>query len=220
MAGDVVPSMHRIALAAAALALAVSVPARADTGRSAFADAVQEATSDHYRGWIIGKLTTWKVGARCWEKIQDKDGRIVSLASFLTREIAEYAKQETGDDWATIEGSGTSEKAANSGKVEPMIDAFRSRFSLAVKIDGDDCDAGHDPLWMQYVMHAAQNVNKLPPASGKAIISIDVSSKAKKFAIAVSKDRSTFRITAPKTTAAPDWQDQMESAFKKAAKKN
>lgn len=210
--------MPRIAFAAAALVLTIST-AHADPGRGAFADAVQEVTTDHYRGWIIGKLTTWKVGARCWEKIQDKEGRPVALASFLTREIAEYAKQVTGDDWATIEGSGTSEKAANKDKVEPMIDAFKTRFSIAVKIDGDDCDDGHDPLWMQYVMHAAQNVNKLPPASGKAFISIDVSSKAKKFAIAVGKDRSTFKITAPKGIAAPKWQDQMESAFKKAAKK-
>ncbi len=211
--------MPRIAFAAAALVLALSVTAHAGPGRGAFADAVQEVTTDHYRGWIIGKLTTWKVGGQCWEKIQDKDGRIVALASFLTREIAEYAKQVTGDDWATIEGSGTSEKAANKGKVEPMIDAFKTRFSIAVKIDGDDCDDGHDPLWMQYVMHAAQNVNKLPPASGKAFISIEVSSKAKKFAIAVSKDRSTFKITAPKATAAPEWQNQMESAFKKVASK-
>jgi hypothetical protein len=211
--------MHRISLAALALALAVSAAAHADPGRSAFADAVQEVTTDHYRGWIIGKLTTWQVGAQCWEKIQDKEGRIVGLASFLTREIAEYAKQVTGDDWATIEGSSTSEKAANKGKVEPMIDAFKSKFSLAVKVDGDDCDSGHDPLWMQYVMHAAQNVNKLPPASGKAIISVDVSSKAKKFAIAVGKGGSTFKITAPKAIAAADWQDQMESAFRKVAKK-
>jgi uncharacterized DUF497 family protein len=211
--------MHRIALAALALTLAIPAAAHADASRTAFADAVHEVTTDHYRGWIIGKLTTWKVGAQCWEKIQDKEGRIVSLASFLTREIAEYAKQVTGDDWAAIEGSGTSEKAANKGKVEPMIDAFRSRFSLAVKIDGDDCDSGHDPLWMQYVMHAAQNVNKLPPASGKAFISIDVSSKAKKFAITVGKDRSTFKITAPKSIAAPEWQNRMESAFKKVAKK-
>ena len=211
--------MHRIALAALALSLAIPASAHADASRTAFADAVQEVTTDHYRGWIIGKLTTWKVGARCWEKIQDKEGRAVSLASFLTREIAEYAKQVTGDDWATIEGSGTSEKAANKGKVEPLIDAFKSKFSLTVKIDGDDCDAGHDPLWMQYVMHAAQNVNKLPPASGKAFISIDVSSKAKKFSISVSKDRSTFKITGPKSIAAAKWQNQMESAFKKVAKK-
>lgn len=210
--------MHRIALAALALSLAIPASARADGRPTAFADAVQEVTTDHYRGWIIGKLTTWKVGARCWEKIQDKEGRIVSLASFLTREIAQYAMQVTGDDWATIEGSGTSEKAANKGKVEPMIAAFRSRFSLSVKIDGDDCDGGHDPLWMQYVMHAAQNVNKLPPASGKAFISIDVSSKAKKFAISVGKDRSTFKVTAPKSIAAGKWQEQMESAFKRVAK--
>lgn len=210
--------MHRIALAALALALALPASARADSRPTAFADAVQEVTTDHYRGWIIGKLTTWKVGAKCWEKIQNKEGRIVSLASFLTREIAQYATQVTGDDWATIEGSGTSEKAANKGKVEPMIAAFRSRFSLSVKIDGDDCDDGHDPLWMQYVMHAAQNLNKLPPGSGKAFISIEVSSRAKKFAIAVGKDRSSFKITAPKSIAAGKWQEQMESAFKRVAK--
>ena len=213
--------MHRISLAAAlALALALPASARADASRSAFADAVKEATTDHYRGWIIGKLTTWKVGAKCWEKIQDKEGRILDLASFLTRDIAAYALLVTGDDWAAIEGGGTSEKAANKGKVEPLIDAFKSKLSITVKIDGDDCDNGHDPLWMQYVLHVAQNLNKLPPASGRAIISIDVSSKAKKFSIAVGKDRSTFKITAPKTVAAPKWQDQMEAAFKKVAKKN
>lgn len=193
--------------------------AHADSSKSAYADSVQEATTDHYRGWILSKLTTWKVGAACWEKIQEKEGRIVSLGSFLTREIAEYAKQVTGDDWATIEGSGTSEKAANKGKVEPMIDAFKTKFSLSVRIDGDDCDNGHDPLWMQYVMHAAQDVNKLPPASGKAFISIDVSSKTKKFGISVGRDGSTFKISAPKEIAPAKWQNQMESAFAKAAKK-
>ena len=210
--------MNRTALAITA-ALAVPAVAHADKSPSAYADAVQEVTTDHYRGWIIGKLTTWKVGAACWEKIQNKEGRIVNLASFSTREIAEYAKQVTGDDWASIEGSGTSEKAANKGKVEPMITAFKSKFSLSVSIDGDDCDDGHDPLWHQYVMHAVQDVNKLPPAAGKAFISIDVSAKTKKFGISVSKDGSTFKITAPKETASAKWQDQMESAFFKVAKK-
>lgn len=209
--------MNRLALAL--ITVAVPAVAHADKSSTAYADAIQDVTKDHYRGWIIGKLTTWKVGATCWEKIQDKEGRIVSLGLFLTREVAGYAKQVTGDDWATIEGSGTSEKAANKDKVEPLITAFKSKFSLAVTIDGDDCDNSHDPLWLQYVMHAVEDVNKLPPASGKAFISVAVSSKTKKFGISVSKDGATFKITAPKEIAPAKWQDQMESAFTKAAKK-
>ena len=49
-----------------------------------------------------------------------------------------------------------SEKEASKAKLEPMVTAFRQKFSLSVSIDGDDCDASHDPLWMQYVMHAVE----------------------------------------------------------------
>ncbi len=211
--------MNRSALAITALCLLPSL-AYADKSPTAYADAVHDATTDHYRGYILSKLTTWKVGGTCWEKIQKSGGRIVDLGSFLTRDLAAYAKAATGDDWATIEGSGTSEKAKNKAKVEAMVDAFKSKFSLSVSIDGDDCDDGHDPLWMQYVLHAAEDVATFPPASGKAFISIAVSSKAKKFGIAVDKTGSKFTITAPKETASAKWQDQMESAFKKVAKKS
>jgi hypothetical protein len=211
--------MNKIAIAAAFI-LAAPVAAHADKSPTAYGDAIQAGTTDHYRGWIINKLTTWKVGATCWEKIQKSDGRVVSLGSHLTRALANYAKTVTGDDWASIEGSGTSEKAANKGKVEPLIDAFKSKFSLSVSIDGDDCDDGHDPLWMQYVMHAAEDIEQFPPASGKAFISINVSSKPKtKFSIAVDKTGSKFTITGPKDIASDKWQNQMEAAFKKVAKK-
>lgn len=195
----------------ATLALATPRAARADV--AAYAEAVRLATSDNYRTFAISKLTTWKVGAKCWAKIVDPDGRILSLTSFLTRDIAAYAKLVTKDDWATLEGSGTTEKEANKAKVEQTVAAFKPKFSLTVAIDGDDCDDSHDPLWMQYVLHAIEAINASPPASGKAFISITASAKAKTFSCTVAKDGATFTIVGPKETAAAKWQDQLTRTF-------
>lgn len=208
-----------IAIFIVAAAAAFVAPGSADADVTAYADAVKAHTNDYYRAWSISKLTTWKVGKKCWAKIVAPEGRILDLTSFMTREIAAYAKQVTGDDWATIEGGGMTEKEANKAKIEPMITAFRKKFSLEVSIDGDDCDASHDPLWMQYVMRAVEAVNAKPPAAGKAFIVIDVSSKAKTFAITTSKDGATFKITGPKDIAPAKWQDELGRAFAQAAKK-
>jgi hypothetical protein len=207
-----------LSMIAAAAAVLVA-PGSADADVTAYADAVKAKTNDYYRAWTISKLTTWKVGKKCWEKIVAPEGRILDLTSFMTREIAGYAKQVTGDDWATIEGSGMSEKEANKAKLEPMVTAFRQKFSLSVSIDGDDCDASHDPLWMQYVMRAVEAVNAKPPAAGKAFIVIDVSSKTKQFSIAASKDGATFKISGPKEIASAKWQDELGRVFAQAAKK-
>ena len=85
--------MKHAALALVAT-LAIPAVAHADKSPSAYADAVHAATTDHYRGWILGKLTTWKVGATCWEKIQKPEGRVVSLGSHLTRALANYASTQ------------------------------------------------------------------------------------------------------------------------------
>jgi hypothetical protein len=44
---------------------------------------------------------------------------------------------------------------------------LRARFSLSVTIEGDDCDDGHDPLWMQYVMHAAEDIDAFKKVAKK-----------------------------------------------------
>src|SRR5690606_23375128 len=106
-----------IAISIFAAAAALVAPGSADADVSAYADAVKANTNDYYRAWSISKLTTWKVGQKCWDKIVAPNSRILDLTSFMTREIAAYAKQVTGDDWATIEGSGMSEKEANKAKI-------------------------------------------------------------------------------------------------------
>lgn len=202
-----------------ACAATLLVPDSAGADVTAYADAVKYKTSDNWRSLSIAKLTTWKVGKKCWNKIIDPEGRILDLTSFMTGEIAEYAQKVTGEDWATIEGSGVTEKEANKVKIEPMITAFRQKFSLTVSIDGDDCDASHDPLWMQYVMRAVEAVNAKPPTSGKAFIVIDVSSKVRKFSMTASKDGATFKISGHKEIADGQWQNEVSRVFALAAKK-
>lgn len=206
--------------AVVALSVLVASPAaHADANADAFGEAVQLKSTDYYRGWSISKLTTWKVGKKCLAKMIDGEGRIMSLAQFMTTEIAGYAKTVTGDDWATVEGSGTSEKAAHKATVEKMVDQMKGKFSLTVSVEGDDCDGGFDPLWMQYVMRAVEDVHKMPPAAGKAIISIETSAKTKAFTVSVSKDGSTFKLKGPIEVAASHWQNDLEAAFQKVAKK-
>ena len=208
-----------ILLPTAVAVLALLTPGAASADVADYSDAVKAHTNDNYRALSIEKLTTWKVGKKCWEKIVAPSGRILDLTSFMTREIAGFAKQVSGDDWATIEGAGMSQKEASKATIEKMVTAFRAKFSLSVSIDGDDCDASHDPLWMQYVMRAVEAVNAKPPAAGKAFIVIDVSSKVKQFSITVSKDGATFKLTGPKEIAAAQWQDEVRRVFAKAARK-
>jgi hypothetical protein len=197
--------MLKILFSIALLTTALARSASADVG--AYAEAVRQGTSDNYRAFSIAKLTTWKVGKKCWDKIVEPEGRIMSLTSFLTREIATYAKEVT------------TEKAANRDKVEQTVAAFKSRFSLSVAIDGDDCDGSHDPLWMQYVMRSIEALNATPTATGKAFLSITASSTAKKFSFTVGKDRSTFTLVGPKETAVGQWQYEVRRVFASVAKK-
>jgi hypothetical protein len=203
--------------AAVTVALAAPRPAAADV--AAYAEAERLATGDNYRAFAISKLTTWKVGKKCWDKIVDPDGRIMSLTSFMTRDIAAYAALVTKQEWATLEGSGTTEKEANKAKVEQAVAAFKRQFSLSVTVEGDDCDGSHDPLWMQYVARSLEAINATPPASGKAFLSITASAKATKFSIVASKDGATFTIVGPKDTAAAKWQNELGRVFATAGKK-
>jgi hypothetical protein len=203
--------------AAVTVALAAPRPAAADV--AAYAEAERLATGDNYRAFAISKLTTWKVGKKCWDKIVDPDGRIMSLTSFMTRDIAAYAALVTKQEWATLEGSGTTEKEANKAKVEQAVAAFKRQFSLSVTVEGDDCDGSHDPLWMQYVARSLEAINATPPASGKAFLSITASAKATKFSIVAGKDGATFTIVGPKDTAAAKWQNELGRVFATAGKK-
>lgn len=200
----------------AALLLASTTTALADTNE--LSEEIRDLTSDNYRAAIVGKLMTFKLGAKCWEKVLKKESRPMDLVSASLRYVANFAKAATGDDWTSLEGSGTTEKAKNRERVEQTIEAFKKSFSYTIRVDGDDCDDGHDPLWLQYHMHALQYFSENTSAK-KVSITIEVSGKAKKFTGSADKTGTVFKFTGPKEVPANKWQDQMLAVFQKANRK-
>lgn len=205
--------MKRFIIAAALL---VSTSARADTKE--LSENIRDLTSNNYQAAAVGSLMSFKLGAKCWAKLT-KDSRPTQLIASSVRYIADFAKATTKDEWSTLEGSGTTEKAKNRSMIEGKVAAFKSTFSYSISVDGDDCDDGHDPLWLQYHTHALDYVSANLPTAKKATISIEVSSKAKKFSDGVDKTGTVFKFVAPKDIASAKWQDEMLATFKKAARK-
>lgn len=204
-------------LTALAAVLCLSAAAHADNKE--LSENIRDLTSNNYQAAIIGSgLMSFKLGAKCWSKIK-QESRPADLISSSMRYVRDFAKGVTGDDWSTLEGSGTTEKAKNRSMVEAKVAAFKPTFSYAISVDGDDCDDGHDPLWLQYHMHALQYVSEHLPAAKKATIKIEVSSKAKKFSGGVDKTGTVFTFVGPKEVASSKWQDEMLAVFKKAARK-
>lgn len=212
------PRPSRIAaLSVAALAistLALSAPAHA-AGMDDFAFEVKEATGDYNRAWVLTKLMTFKLGAKCWAKVVDKKQGAIHAATFATRDIVEYAKARTGDDWSRIETQNNNDRETNKALIEPMMDAFKAQFSMTVNVDGDDCDARQASLWLRYWTAVVSNLEKYPPPSGKAFVTINVSSKIRDVTVDVSKDGSRFTINAPKDIEAKQWSDKLERPFTK-----
>jgi hypothetical protein len=208
--------MKKTTAAAATAVLLVSTVAHADTKE--LAENIRDLTSNNYVAATVGSLMSFKLGAKCWAKLTQQS-RPTGLIGSSTRYVVDFAKAVTGDDWSTLEGSGTTEKAKNRSMVEAKVAAFKPTFSYAMSVDGDDCDDGHDPLWLQYHTHALQYVSENLPVAKKASITIEVSSKAKKFAGSVDKTGTVFKFVAPKEVASAKWQDEMLATFKKAARK-
>lgn len=207
----------KLTLATATAVLLVSTVARADTKE--LAEEIRDLTSNNYVAATVDSLMSFKLGAKCWAKLT-QESRPTSLISSSTRYVVDFAKEVTGDDWSTLEGSGTTEKAKNRAMVEAKVAAFKPTFSYSIRVDGDDCDDGHDPLWLQYHTHALQYVSENMPRAKKASITIEVSAKAKKFTGSVDKSGTVFKFVGPKEVAPAKWQDQMLATFKKAARKS
>jgi hypothetical protein len=184
-----------------------------------YAFKVKEATGDYYSAWILTKLTTFKIGKKCRAKLQDKDQGAIHAATFYTRDIAAYAKSVGADDWDEIEGQTANDPATNRAMVEKMIDAFKSRLSITVSVDGDDCDAKQGALWLKYWSEVATQLKNYPPRANKVVITINVTAKAKDVSIKAGKDGSTFAITAPRDKEPSAWTSKLEPAFSKAARK-
>jgi hypothetical protein len=205
-------------LAASALILAAVAPAHAGPMED-FAFALKDSTGgEHTRSWVLSKLHTIKVGAKCAARLADKKEGALSMAGFATRDIAAYAKTVTGDDWSAIENQANSDREKQRAIIEPKIDAFKSKLAITITVEGDDCDAAKSALWLRYWTTVAAALKNNPPKAGKVTINLNVTAKAKEVT-ADSKDGATFTITAPRDVEVVGWSDQLELPFRKAAKK-
>ncbi|MDB4963221.1 MAG: hypothetical protein JWP01_3220 [Myxococcales bacterium] len=199
------------------------------SGSTSSAAAVKDATGDYNASYVLTKLNTFKLGPKCWAKAASKDQGAVHTASFATRDIVAYAKAMTGDDWDAIESQNNNDRETNKALIEPMIEAFKSRFAITVTVDGDDCDAKQNSLWLRYWGGAIAAVKAYPPATSalkndppkakKVAITVNATAKAKDVSVTVGKDGSTFVITGPRGKEVPAWSDKIEAAFKKVSKK-
>ena len=209
----------RTATFALAFTFAATSIAHADPAED-FAFEVKESTGDYHRAWVISKLTTFKVGKKCWEQMADKDKfSAVHSANFYTRDIAEYAKGITGDDWSTIETQNNNDRETNKKLVEPMMDAFKNRFSVTVSVEGDDCKPEHGALWLKYWTTLGTTIRDYPPAADKVKVTLDVTAKAKDVSVTVDKKGGTFVITAPRDIEVAAWDDKISKPFRKVARK-
>ncbi|MBA3501412.1 MAG: hypothetical protein H0T65_13695 [Deltaproteobacteria bacterium] len=185
-----------------------------------FAFEVKESTGDYNRAWVISKLTTFKVGKKCWEQMADRDKfSAVHSAGFYTRDITEYAKALTGDDWSSIETQNNSDRENNKKLIEPMMDEFKKRFSLTISVEGDDCNPKHGALWLKYWTSLGTIIHDYPPAAEKVSVTLNVTAKAKDVTVTVDKKGGTFVITAPRDVEVTAWDDKIGKPFRKVARK-
>lgn len=202
------------------LALAVATPqlAAADPAED-FAFEVKESSSSYHRAWVISKLTKLEVGKKCWDKIVDKNNGAVHSALFFSRDIAEYAKGVTGDDWSAIESQNNNDREANKKLIEPMMDAFKSKFRFTIVLEGDDCNAKRNALWLKYWTTLGTAVRDNPPKAGKVSIRLEVTSKVKDVSVTVDKGGGSFVVKAPADIEVVGWSDKMEKPFRKVSSK-
>lgn len=202
-------------VAAVSVAALGSVTSAHATGAEDFADAVKDATGDYNRAWVLTKLTTFKLGAKCWAKVVDKKHGAIHSASFTTRDIVDYAKTVTGEDWSDLETQNNNDRENNKALLEPKMNAFKARHMITINVDGDDCDAKQSSLWLGYWGAVTGGIKNFPPPAGKSFFTINVSSKIKDVTVEVSKDGSTFTINAPKDRETKQWQDKIERPLRK-----
>jgi hypothetical protein len=204
-------SLFVVAVSASALA---SSRASADEVNENFTAALKDSTGSYSSAWVLSKLTTFKVGKKCGAKLADKNQGAIHAASFYARDIAAYAKTVTNEDWSEIETQNNNDKEANKKLLEPIMDAFKSRFGVTVSVDGDDCDAKQSSLWLSYWGQIATTLKNYPPKAGKVVITLNVSSKVRDVTVDLAKDGSSATISAPKDIAAKDALEKIERPYR------
>lgn len=196
------------------LARATSADPRRD-----YIDAVGAATGDIVQPTVLDKLVTFKVGAKCWTKLADKDLKGIYTGYTLAHHIVDWAKVVTGDDWWELERKTGIEADTKREMLEEKIEAFKTHFRMTIAIDGDDCNPknnSHHVVAWEVIGGALRDH---PPKSGKAFITLAFKANAKKRVAATSKDGTTFTITMPRDAEPDVWQRPIQDAFQKVAKK-
>ena len=197
-----------------AAGLSAPSPSLADDKLDDFVAAYRDYASDGSAAWVLSKYVTFKLGNKCWAKLAKKDQGALHAASYFTRDIVAWAKDVTGDDWSSIE-SQSGDREANLKLVEPMMDAFKSRFAMTVVVEGDDCDARSNSLWLRYWTQIATGLKNYLPKAQKVSVTLNVTAKAKDVTVEVSKDGTSFVFTAPRDIEAAAWSDKLDKPFRR-----
>ena len=204
---------------AAVVVLGLSASAHA-TPIEDLAFATQEMNHDKVSGWVVERMVTLTLPEKCWAKVLDKKNMGHTLWSNFARSIQTYARNVTGDDWAKLEGQSANSKEANQAMVDKLVKDFQPKFHLTLVYDGDDCDATGNALWLKYISTTLSALNSYPPKSGKALVTIHVEPKVKAVKTEVSKDGTTFTITAPRDQEVSGWPSDVEGPIKRVSTKN
>jgi hypothetical protein len=201
-------------LATLALLTYTALPASASPSED-LAFEVGEINHDKTSGWIVERLMTLKISDQCFAKVLDKKNSALSKIASDARSIERYAKVITGDEWSHIESQGANNKAANRAIVDKAIDDFKPKFHVTVNLEGEDCDAGGNALWLKYTGSALQSLVQYPPRSKQMTITINVTSRTKDVKAEVGKDGSTLVVTGARDVEPVGWSDTIGKALKR-----
>lgn len=180
--------------------------------------AVQEDNGDsHARRWVIERMFTLELPDKCWTKVLDKQNRARALMAAFATNVVRYVAKLTGDDWMKIESQSANNRDANRKLVDQAIKDFAPKLHITLKLEGDDCDASGNALWLKYLSTTTNALLSYPPKAGKATITIDVKAKVKGVKMAVSKDGATFTITASRDIEVSGWPSEIESPMKRVS---
>ncbi|MGE0401643.1 MAG: hypothetical protein AB7T06_33385 [Kofleriaceae bacterium] len=218
--------IHRSAIITLALALTLSSThvglARAqvpETPLEDFADEVHKMNGYYHRLWVIERMMTFKLGDQCWGSMLDRKNKAITTANTFARNVALYAEKLTGEDWDQIEGTGTQQREKNKHLVEAEIEKLRPDLHVTISHEGGTCDASGDGLLIKYWAALGNILLAHPPTSGRAIVVLHLTPKAKDISFEVSRDGTRFSFTLPSERQVVDWYDKLKRPFQKASRK-
>ncbi|MBA3452186.1 MAG: hypothetical protein H0T42_03695 [Deltaproteobacteria bacterium] len=206
-------------LSAVLVALAgTATPVLADN-HADLAFEVGEYNHDKRSVRIIEKLVTLKLPEKCWPKLLDKKTSGLGSIAGKSRTISAIAKALTEEDWGAIESQSANDKATNQKLALEKVEAFASKFHVTLNLEGDDCVATGNAMWLKYLGTTLFALEKYPPKSGKAFVTINVTAKAKGAKTEISKDGTKFTITAGRDVEKSGWPKDIENPIMRVSSK-